>query len=706
MKISKILFTLILSFGVYGVAFAAPTSTTVQNLFISGIKPNSGTSTLIITSSGLVSTSTGGSSSGGLATSTLGQFTPGNCLLVLNSSTAIAFDGCNYNSSTDNLTVGTSSVTRLRISGSVIDNLGGGGNDLRLTPFGGNIVFNIDGGKLFLGGKATTTLAGSSDATQPGFLCIGDEAGGAQYCLNSATSTGLGFYNINDGKQFFIKMDSLTDGVVITPPATSGTWALTSDILASSTWLKVANNLSDLNSTSSARTNIGYSGISPISISSTGTIIFTNPGYITTSTYNASITVATVAPLGGGGSLTDGGTLSLTCTTCITSPTSPGGSDTYIQFNNAGAFGGVSTLTWNSSTLNFSSPTGTFSGRVVVPLVLGSTGSGGSLTLQSTEDTTRGTVDVERKLRVHTGSSTTGGGVYNFIDVPLDVTQNGVNPSFRILLVSGSTTYTTNPNVFGAGSLFNFNGTVRTSGTIAMSALTAFANSAILSPDINASTTGFSTNSFLDNITYTAVTNASATAPFHRGVSCTNVLNTGWRITDWSCLRVTDPTGTGSEITSMYGIEIVALTGRSSTVVAGINSAITSSGTVRYFLRSTGNAPSSLGGSLYLGTTTPNVASGTLHVLGNVQLSGSSTVITPSIGGGALLAGQCASATSSIDTAVTSSTAAFITTPQNYPGDGSDWYSYLSAPGELTTKACAIVALTPAATSYVVKILK
>ena len=71
-------------------------------------------------------------------------------------------------------------------------------------------------------------------------------------------------------------------------------WAFSSSSLglgsasvrAATDFLTVANNLSDLNSTSSARTNIGFSGLAPLSISSTGTIIFTNPGYITTSTNN------------------------------------------------------------------------------------------------------------------------------------------------------------------------------------------------------------------------------------------------------------------------------------------------------------------------------------------------------------------------------------------------------------------------------------
>lgn len=108
-------------------------------------------------------------------------------------------------------------------------------------------------------------------------------------------------------------------------------------------------------------------------------------------------------------------------------------------------------------------------------------------------------------------------------------------------------------------------------------------------------------------------------------------------------------------------------------------------------------------GLVGIGNTSP---SSTLHITGNVQLSGSSTVATPSIGGGLLTAATCATATSSIDASVTSSSAAFDTSPQNYPGDGIVWDSYLSAPGVLTTRVCAIATLTPAATVYNVKIFK
>lgn len=109
------------------------------------------------------------------------------------------------------------------------------------------------------------------------------------------------------------------------------------------------------------------------------------------------------------------------------------------------------------------------------------------------------------------------------------------------------------------------------------------------------------------------------------------------------------------------------------------------------------------GGFVGIGTQQP---SSTLHVVGSISLSASSTVSTPSIGGGALLAGACSKATSTIDSTVTSSTAAFDTTPKNYPGDGVVWDSYLTAPGELTTRVCAVIAVTPTATAYNVKIFK
>lgn len=84
---------------------------------------------------------------------------------------------------------------------------------------------------------------------------------------------------------------------------------------------------------------------------------------------------------------------------------------------------------------------------------------------------------------------------------------------------------------------------------------------------------------------------------------------------------------------------------------------------------------------------------------------GYGTKLTPSIGGSLLSLGACASATSSIDSTVQSSTAAFVTSPRNFPGNGLFWNSYLSSPGVLTTQVCAATTTTPTATTYTVKII-
>lgn len=194
--------------------------------------------------------------------------------------------------------------------------------------------------------------------------------------------------------------------------------------------------------------------------------------------------------------------------------------------------------------------------------------------------------------------------------------------------------------------------------------------------------------------TYAAFTDAVATNDtwlFSSGESTTRSTGFGQGMTFYF--------GTASNATPMYVARIVPYwedaTSASAKGAIGFDTFNTNVATRRMTLANNGN--------LGLSTTAP---SSTLHVNGNFQLSASSSFVTASIGGGLLTAGTCASATSSIDTSVTSSTAAFVVTPQNYPGDGAEWYAYLSAPGVATTKVCALASVTPTATPYVVKILK
>jgi hypothetical protein len=136
------------------------------------------------------------------------------------------------------------------------------------------------------------------------------------------------------------------------------------------------------------------------------------------------------------------------------------------------------------------------------------------------------------------------------------------------------------------------------------------------------------------------------------------------------------------------------------TYVAGIDFSVGQIANYIYM----GNCP----GTMTLSIATAGAECGNaLLVNGSVQLSASSTVVTPSIGGSSLSLGACSSATSSIDTSVTTSSAAFITTPERYLNPGTfDWSSQVIAPGVLETDVCAKVAGTPTSTPFNVKILK
>lgn len=77
---------------------------------------------------------------------------------------------------------------------------------------------------------------------------------------------------------------------------------------------------------------------------------------------------------------------------------------------------------------------------------------------------------------------------------------------------------------------------------------------------------------------------------------------------------------------------------------------------------------------------------------------------TGSIGGGALIAGACASNTVTVTGATTGMVA--LTDPNTYPGDGTLWDAQVTSANTVTVKVCAIVALTPTASTYNVRVLQ
>lgn len=91
---------------------------------------------------------------------------------------------------------------------------------------------------------------------------------------------------------------------------------------------------------------------------------------------------------------------------------------------------------------------------------------------------------------------------------------------------------------------------------------------------------------------------------------------------------------------------------------------------------------------------------------GTSSLSANGVNLTPfatttvAIGGGALSAGACATATSTLAFGNTvSSSTVFMTTPRQYPG-GVVWDSYALSSTQVVTRVCALTATTPISTIY------
>lgn len=105
--------------------------------------------------------------------------------------------------------------------------------------------------------------------------------------------------------------------------------------------------------------------------------------------------------------------------------------------------------------------------------------------------------------------------------------------------------------------------------------------------------------------------------------------------------------------------------------------------------------------NLGLSTTSPD---STLDVNGTVRLEGNSTVLTASISG-AIVGLGCDSADTSSPTTLASTTV-LLTTPQTYPGDGLNWFSYALNSTTMRTKVCSDVTVTPVASTYNVKIIQ
>lgn len=149
-------------------------------------------------------------------------------------------------------------------------------------------------------------------------------------------------------------------------------------------------------------------------------------------------------------------------------------------------------------------------------------------------------------------------------------------------------------------------------------------------------------------------------------------------------------------------------TGGNGVVISGTNStgvpSITTLGAANNISM---NIATKGGGGINLQSNT--AVTGIMNATTAVQVNGISLLpvlsgTTSSIGGSLLLAGACATTTVSITGATTSM--AVAVTPVTFPGAGTTWNGYVSSAGVITAQVCAIVAATPTASTYNVRVIQ
>lgn len=159
---------------------------------------------------------------------------------------------------------------------------------------------------------------------------------------------------------------------------------------------------------------------------------------------------------------------------------------------------------------------------------------------------------------------------------------------------------------------------------------------------------------------------------------------------------------------TIAGQGAVLPTGGNGVVIAGTNSSgvpsITTLGAANNISM---NIATKGGGGINLQSST--TVTGTMNATTAVQVNGVSLLpslsgTTSSIGGGLLLAGACATTTVNVTGATTSM--AIAVTPVTFPGAGTTWNGYVSSAGVVTAQVCAIVAATPTASAYNVRVIQ
>lgn len=233
-----------------------------------------------------------------------------------------------------------------------------------------------DSGYITVAPATTTIQVASTTLTGPIFV-FGTSTKAGTFNISASGTTGFTWFVPPANDAYFAPSTTIPTVFVVN---NLGNWAGTwqgvnstsfylatnpNNYISSSTgnglYLQIANSLSDLSSTSSARTNIGYSGGNKITISATGTIglttssisqFFNDSGYVTSSGGSGNVTF-----LANGFNFVTTSTIGFTAGTNITITTSTNGTYT-INGSGSGSGGLASTTPFTVGNLTVVSSSG------------------------------------------------------------------------------------------------------------------------------------------------------------------------------------------------------------------------------------------------------------------------------------------------------------------------------------------------------------
>lgn len=272
--------------------------------------------------------------------------------------------------------------------------------------------------------------------------------------------------------------------------------------------------------------------------------------------------------------------------------------------NNAG------TISWNTSTGTGNSvfdTAPTFVTSITAPTVYGSSAASGNLVLQSTSNSTRGTVQVSDLMQTGTSAATFSAAGF-YLDVGTGNATVSSTGAVTALRFAATITATSNGNATGIVALFNAqytlkdDGTARTlqetilfSGTPTMTATVASGLTLSDLAGIPSVTTIYHSPTF--NRTGSGTGTATSVAGLH--ISNNASVGTGWTVTNYIGVLIDKPGGAGT-VTNFYGVK--------NNGAAATNN---------WFLYETGGMQSSHKGRLRLGDNTAPTA--ILDVQGSIN---------------------------------------------------------------------------------------